>query len=275
MGKIADALERHNKEKASRVEFLTNISPQKPISEEREISFARELCALHDCSPKVVVLSEPDSADAENFRILRAQILFARDGKRPRTIMVTSPFPGEGKTFVAANLAASIALGIDEYVLLVDCDLRRPTLHSVFNYPNRFGLMDHLKKEKHLEEMIIHTQVARLSLLPAGNATPSPAEIMSSTIMEEFMAEVKNRYQDRFIIIDSAPCQATAEANVLAKYVDGIILVVRALKSPRRAVHKAVENLGKEKILGIVFNGHDISRRTYNKYYEKYYKGKR
>lgn len=188
--------------------------------------------------------------------------------------MVTSPFPSEGKSFVAANLAVSISLGIDENVLLIDCDLGRPELQEIFGYTNGSGLTEHLTGEKQLEELIIGTQIDKLSILPAGSAAQNPAEVMSSAVMESFIEQVKRRYQDHFIVIDSAPCLSVAGANLLAKYMDGIILVVRALKSPRKAVHKSIENLGREKILGIVFNGYDIPRRTYNKYYGKYYEGK-
>lgn len=186
--------------------------------------------------------------------------------------MVTSTFPGEGKTFVAANLAVSIAMGIDEYVLLIDCDLRRPRLHEMLGYSNCDGLHEYLTGESQLPDLIIRTEIDKLSILPAGKTPPNPTELLSSTRMKEFLEEVRERYQDRFIIVDSTPMQFTAEASILANYVDGIILVIMAQKSPRKAIQEAIKSLGKEKILGVVFNGHSKAYGYYDRYYNRYYK---
>ena len=185
--------------------------------------------------------------------------------------MVTSTFPGEGKTFVTANLAVSIALGIDEYVLTVDCDLRRPNLHHLFGLSNFKGLHEYLKAEKELPDLLIKTKIDKLSMLTAGSLPSNPTELLSSARMEAFLKEVKDRYQDRFILIDSTPAQITAEANVLAKYVDGIILVIMAQKSRKEAIQKTVQYLGSDKILGVVFNGYVQDHKRYKKYYHQYY----
>ena len=276
MGKIADALERHKKENSTKVEFLHETKPVKAmqtVNDEQEIALAKEVCTLHECNPKVVVLSQPDSADAENFKLLRGQILFARDRKRPRTIMVTSTFPGEGKTFVAANLAATLALTIDEYVLLIDCDLRRPRQHEMFGFPGKYGLHQYLVGDRKLKDLIVRSQIEKLSILPAGKTPRNPTELLSSQAMRSFLEKLRERYQDHLIVIDSAPSHITAEAKVLSEYMDGIVLVVMAQKSPRKEIQRAIDNLGMEKMLGIVFNGYNQSRRSYHKYYEKYYKG--
>jgi exopolysaccharide/PEP-CTERM locus tyrosine autokinase len=272
MGKIADALERHKKENATKVEFLHDAKPMKSVSEEQEIEFARDFCTLHECDPKLIVLSAPNSADAENFRILRAQVLFARDGNKPKTLMVTSAFPGEGKTFVCANLAASIALGVDEHVLLVDCDLRNPNLHHFLGFKNTRGLSDHLSKKKPLEELIIQTQQEKLFLLPAGKSPPNPSELLSSTNMNGLLEKVRERYQDRLIVLDAPPSNIAAETSFLARHVDAIIFVIMAGKISRDVITRTMDNLGKDKILGIVFNGYNPSRKAYYKYSPQYYK---
>jgi exopolysaccharide/PEP-CTERM locus tyrosine autokinase len=277
MGKIADALERHQKEKKEKsikVKGSYTAKPKMLAPEKREVSVAKEFCTLHECSPKVVALSAPDSVDAENFRILRANILFAKNPERPRTIMVTSPLPGDGKTFVAANLAVSLAMGMDNYVLLVDSDLRFPRLHNMLGYANSGGLHELLTGKRQLRELIVRTQIEKLSILPAGSVPPNPAELLSSTVMEKFLKEVKERYEDRFVIIDSTPARGIAETKVLATYVDGIILVVMAEQTPRKAIQDAIHILGREKILGLVFNGYSQAHRNYHKYYTKYYKAK-
>ena len=274
MGKISDALERRKKERSIKTEGPLKKRPEKLIIKRTEASRAKEFIQQREYGHKLVVASEPDSLDAENFKVLRAQILFVRDRERPRTIMVTSAFPGEGKTFVAANLAVSIALGIDEYVLLIDCDFRRSSLHEMLGYTNMEGMCEYLTGEKDLQDLIIRTKIDKLSMLTAGSVPPNPTELLSSNMMEGFVKEVKERYQDRFIIIDATPSQVTAETNVLARYVDGIVLVVMAQKSPRKAIQETVSNLGKEKILGVVFNGYTQADKSYHKYYKKYYKTK-
>jgi len=272
MGKISNALEKHQTEKIIKIEPLYHKRPQPANSEMRKGASIRGNAVWHKYDPKLVVITAPDSADAEKFKLLRAQILFAKDRERPRTILVTSALPGEGKTFVAGNLAASIALGIEEYVLLVDCDLRVPKLHHMFGYGNVSGLQEHLSKGTELQELIINTDIAKLSMLTAGSLPPNPTELISSNMMESFIEEVKGRYQDRFIVIDSTPTQLTAEASVLARHVDGIILVVMAHKTPRKAIDRAIQDIGVDKILGIVFNGYSLTTGAYGSYFKEYHK---
>ena len=273
LGKIFDALERNKKEKSlGRVERLPIDEPEKQVEKGPEPPSARKLVVQSSLNPKLVVSSAPDSMDAENFKILRTQILFPKDGKRPRTILITSSFPGEGKTFVAANLAVSIAQSIDEYVLLMDCDLRRPKVHNMLGLSNTEGLHEYLTVKKELPDLLIRTRFEKLSLLSAGSPSPNPSELLLSTRMKDLFKQVKGRNQDRFIIIDAPPTQITAEAAVLSNYTEGIIFVVMAGKSPRATIQRNIEDLGKTKIMGIVFNGYSKSYKFYNKYYKKYYK---
>jgi len=272
MGKISEALEKNIKEKAVISEKLYGPKPEDPsLKIDKSPVKDRRLPLGQDFNPKLIAWSSPDSIEAENFKMLRAQILFSQD-RRPRSLLITSIFPGEGKTFVASNLAVSIALGIDEHVLLVDCDFRRPSIHNMFGYSNIEGLHEFLTDKRPLNELIIRTNINKLSVITAGNTPLNPSELLSSSIMEAFLKEVKDRYQDRFIIIDSTPLHATSEAAVLARNVDGIILVIRNQRAPREAVKKAISFLGKEKILGIVFNGYQRANDNYRKYYKKYYK---
>ena len=279
MGKIADALERHDKEKVVKLDDLKEEKPRPLAVEEPEVKLARQITSDlgsdKSFSDSLVMLSSPDSADAETFKVLRGQILFPKDRKVPRSMLVTSTFPAEGKTYVAANLAASLALSIDEYVLVIDADLRRPRLHRIFGYGKVQGLHEYLVGGRKLEELILNSGIDKLSILPAGRPPRNPTELLSSNMMIKFLDEVKERYQDRFLIIDSPPSSVTAESKFLAQHVDGIIYVVMANKTPRKDIEKAIDNLGKEKILGIVFNGYEQVRKSYHRYYDRYYKGKR
>ena len=278
MGKISDALERHKKETVVRLDDVKEARPKRLVVEEPEVKHARQiasdLISEQRFSDSLIMLSSPDSADAETFKVLRGQILFPKDRKVPRSMLVTSTFPAEGKSYVAANLAATLALSIDEYVLLVDTDLRRPRLHRMFGYSKVQGLHEYLVGGCKLEELVLKSGIDKLSILPAGKPPRNPTELLSSSMMVKFLDEVKERYQDRFVIIDSPPSNVATEGKFLAQYVDGIIFVVMANKTPRKDIEKAIDNLGRDKILGIVFNGYEQVRKSYHRYYDRYYKGK-
>ena len=272
MGKISDALEKLQKEKLIPLDEVRDEKPVRLRTDEPEVRRAREISAQNKFSDSLVMVSSPDSGDAETFKLLRGQILFPRDREVPRSILVTSTFPGEGKTFTAANLASTIAMSVDEYVLLIDADMRRARIHRMFGFRNVRGLHDYLIGEKKFDELIVRTGIDKLSILPAGRSPRNPSELLSSNMMATFLEDAKQRYKDRFIIIDSPPTHITAEAKFLAQYVDAVIFVVMANKTPRKDALKAIEALGRDKVLGIVFNGYNQARKSYHKYYEKYYK---
>ena len=196
MGKISDALDRHKKEKLVKLEDLKEEEPRILTPEDPETTRVREIGAEHNFSDSLVMLSSPESADAESFKILRGQILFPKDRKMPRSILVTSTFPGEGKTFTASNLAASLALSVDEYVLLIDADLRRPRIHSMFGCPNAPGLHDLLIGRKKFDELVVQSKIRKLSIIPAGRSPRNPTELLSSNMMLNFLDEVTKRYKD-------------------------------------------------------------------------------
>jgi protein-tyrosine kinase len=272
MGKITNAFERYQKERAVKTEKLPLGHTEDLAPEEYESPLVRETFLHRGFNPKLVVLSAPESLEAENFKILKSQILFPKDGEIPKIIMVTSAFPGEGKTFVAANLAVSLAQGINEHVLLVDCDLRKPSLNKMLGYSNAEGLYEYLTGKRELPDLIINTNIEKLSLLVGGRSLSHPGELLASKRMKQFLQETKSRYEDRFVVLDATPSQITAETSVLANYVDKIIFVVMADKSPRETIQKSIDSLGKHKILGIVFNGYRRKFGSYQKYYKKYYK---
>jgi exopolysaccharide/PEP-CTERM locus tyrosine autokinase len=204
--------------------------------------------------PKLVTYYDPDSVASEQFRKLRTQLLRLRIPHPPRTILVTSSTAGEGKTFVAANLAAGIAHDFQAYSLLVDCDLRNPSLGKWLGIHNGYGLSDYLVGKKEIPELLIKTEVERLKVLLGGTLQDNPTELIGSARMEALIKELKERYSDRYIILDSTPLLATSEPEVLSKLVDGIIFVVRAGVTPRETVKQAISFLEKDKILGVVLN---------------------
>ena len=274
MGKIADALERHKKENLFKLEDLKVEIPKRLAVKDPELTVPNEAVFRRDLSDKLVVLSDPDSVHAECFKVLRGQILFPRDRKVPRLILVTSLFPGEGKSYVAANLAVTLALSIDEYVMAIDADLYRPSLHRLFGYGNVQGLHEYLVGGRPLDDLVRESGIDKLSLLPAGRIARNATELLSSNMMATFLEELRGKFKDWFLIIDAPPCQFKAETKSIAQRVDGIILVVMAGKTPRKDVEKAVENFGRDKCLGVVLNGYEKALKNYYRYYDQYSKRK-
>lgn len=265
------------------------LSPQeKVLSSPEEISDSMRLkptrdngaTAEHSCRllpvHELLVSCRPDGDRkvkfaAEQFKMLSSQILFPQGRPIPRTILVTSAVPGEGKSVVASNLAVSIAAGKQQNVLLMECDLRRPSLCQIFGLDNNCtGISEYLQGEEQLSNFLRKTTIDNLTLLPAGRMTKNPYELLSSKKMRDLVEEVGKRYEDRYIILDSTPAQVAAETGVLSKFVDGVVLVIGYGKSSRELIQNSVEKIGKEKFLGVVFN---YSEGNYTKdYYYKYYK---
>lgn len=275
MGKISDAIERHQKETAAPQPVPPPEPPrERPPKPHRAPRKKRVDPGIRagGFNPKLVVAAAPGSMDAEQFKVLRRQIIFSKREPKPRIILVTSALPGEGKTYVAANLAASIAQSIDHYVLLMDADMRQPTLHTLLGMPNREGLREYLTDHRPLPELLNHTRIDRLTFISAGSLPPNPSELMSSNVMKECLQELKERYQDRYIVIDTTPTQLTSEASALVNYVDGIVLVIMARKTPREAAQKCVEQMDRDKVLGVVFNDYATEESTTMKYHGKYFR---
>jgi len=266
MGKIFDALEKSKKEKTRRpAEEAGRPSGQKKIQGKKK-----------KIDRNLVTLLSPRSFASEQFKQLRTSLLFPKSGVSPRTIMVTSAAPSEGKSFVAANLALSIAQNINEHVLLIDCDMRNPCVHTMFGFSRVPGLADYLTNGTPLASVLLKSPVEKLSILPVGEPPDNPAELLSSEKMSDLLKEVKTRYNDRYIIVDLPPPNFTAEANALARQVDGILLVIQYGGTRREMIEDLIASVGKEKILGVVFNQFDerisdhYGYKKYNKYLADY-----
>ncbi len=196
----------------------------------------------------------------EIFKTLRSRILYPKEeAKIIRTVMITSAIPKDGKSFVAANLGISFAQGMDQHSLLVDCDLRKPTLATMFGMRADYGLVDYLQERKPLPSLIGKTSMKKLSILGAGRPPLNPAELVSSSRMHDLVQELSTRYEDRMIIFDSPPVLVAAESRVLAGQVDGVILVVRQGAAGKGQIQKVLDAIGTENIIGIVFNDYNVT----------------
>jgi protein-tyrosine kinase len=218
---------------------------------------------------------ELNSVALQSFKMLRAKLFTNDSGTRPRSIMVTSPQPLDGKTTVAANLAISIAQGIGEYVMLVDCDLRKPSIDRLLGLKVNKGVREYLEVGTSVAPYLVKTPVEKLTLLTAGKPTQNPAELLSSEKMRLLVEELKARYEDRYVIFDATPAGFAAETTFLASMMDGVVLVVRSGKTEKDLILETIETIGRKKILGVVFNASKESQRHYHYYYRYYEKGKR
>lgn len=253
MGKIYKALEKADRVNLPIQEVNSQVEPPSP----RQVDNITEVLQHSDeINDALVCIKKPHSTVSEQFRLLKNNILFPEKGAPPRTIMVTSPSPSEGKSFVAANLALSISQSIDQYVLLIDCDLRKPTIHSLFGFKESQvkGLSDYLSNGISLSATLNKTSINKLTILPAGKIPQNPSELLSSEQMKNMLKELKLRYNDRYIIIDTPPPYITSETNAIGRHVDGIIIVVRQGKTRIKEVQDIVDIYGKDKILGVVKN---------------------
>ena len=205
----------------------------------------------------------------ESYRVLRSNVRFAAVGEPLHTIMVTSTAPGEGKSVTAANLAIAMALD-GKKVILVDADLRRPTVHEKFGVRNTPGLTNVLVGAMSIDLALQQTEVENLKLMTSGPIPPNPAELLNSRSFEQVVEQMKDRAD--VVILDSPPCLSVADAQVLAATVDGLIYVVQ-LGSTRKSALKHGHELLRQahaKILGVVYNKVQVDGRR-NDYYYGYY----
>ncbi|MDY6854853.1 MAG: polysaccharide biosynthesis tyrosine autokinase [Thermodesulfobacteriota bacterium] len=219
----------------------------------------------------LVSLLDANSIAAEQYRKLRTRIL-QFSASSLKTVLITSSTSQEGKSITAANLAITIAQGVDQHVLLVDGDLRQPSIHKLFGLDTNYGLTDYLTENIDIAKVIVNSGIPKLKLLLSGSFSNKPSELIASKKMKDLIQELKSRYDDRYIIIDSTPVTATDEPDILAEQVDGIIMVVRAGKTSREVIERALSALNAENILGVVFNRVEFAtkRLSYGSYYGYY-----
>lgn len=217
-----------------------------------------------------IVVLEQGSAISEQYKILREQLKRLRTEAGVRSIAITSPVKRDGKTTVSVNLAAAIALEYEEKVILIDADLRAPSVHRYFNDDGTYGLTEFLSSNSlgNIGELVHDTHVNGLRYIPAGKPTRFASELLAKEKMRRLIEEVHSEFPGHMVVIDSPPVLATPDPMVLSRFVDGVIMVIRAGKTPKDYLAKALSSFSSSKILGIVLNGADLGLGS--KYYYYY-----
>jgi capsular exopolysaccharide synthesis family protein len=217
----------------------------------------------------LIVQDNPKSPVSEAYRTLRTNIQFSSFDNELDTILVTSSGPSEGKSTTAANLALSMA-EVDKKVLLIDCDLRKPSLHKKFNISNNKGLSNLLIGQFKFDE-VAQKYSDNMCILTSGTVPPNPSEMLASKKMKQFLEEAKKIFD--FIILDTPPVVAVTDAQLLSTMVGGVLLVVAAGQAEIGAAEKAKELLEnvKANIVGVVLNKADVAGGKKYGYYHYYY----
>jgi capsular exopolysaccharide synthesis family protein len=216
----------------------------------------------------IITHQNPKSPISEAYRALRTNIQFSSIDEELRVIMVTSAGPGEGKSTTLINLAVAYAQ-TDKKVLIIDGDLRKPTMHHTLRVSNRWGLTNLLTNQLSIREVLQDTFIPNLQIITSGPIPPNPSEILASKKMISTIEELKQRFD--VILIDAPPAIAVTDSQIIASRTDGVILVVNSDRTKREAVLKAKQNLDnvRARILGVVLN--NVDRKNKDAYYYYYY----
>lgn len=217
-----------------------------------------------------IVARKPDSIPAEAFKALRTRVQFSKLNDKPlKTILITSSTPQEGKTTISSNLAGSFAQA-NKRTLIIDCDLRKPRLHTMFNASRYPGLIDHLFGQVTLDEIIRESEINNLYYITSGTIPPNPSEMLSSDQMQAFLNDIKERFD--IVVLDSPPVVAVTDSEIISRYVDATILVASSEKTELVMLEKSVQLIKNENssFIGAVLNNFSY-KAGYGAYYKYYY----
>jgi protein-tyrosine kinase len=269
MSRLKQALEKAKRDRGevagAEVRGIESAVPSTATAEEKEASPQYKPIKPVYTNTKVIhceadylhknrVVSVCTRDEADRLKILRTQILNTMSEEGRNTLMITSANPGEGKTLTAINLAISFSHQFNKTVLLVDSVLRKPAVHQLLGLEDGPGLSDCLVGKKTMMDGLVNPGMDRIVILRGGTPHTNSAELLGSQRMKDLLREIKDRYPERFIIIDSSPVLTSADPLVLANLVDGILLVVEAEKTKKEDVLRILDVMKNKPIIGTVFN---------------------
>jgi receptor protein-tyrosine kinase/non-specific protein-tyrosine kinase len=271
MSRIEKALEKAVRLRETGAALNPDENAAAPVLAEGEpVTFTTE-------NPYLVTFREPASPIAEEYRKLKTAIMRQTKKDFRNTLTITSPLSGEGKSITCVNLAVMLAREYGQTVLLVDADLRRPMLQDYLGISPDRGLSDCIADNVDAAEAIVKTGIPKLSFLSSGRRVDNPAELVSSFKTKNFLTELKHRYPDRYVLIDTPPLLPFAETQALALLADGVVFVVREGVASPKGITDALELLKGAAVLGVVYNDASsagLNGGYHNYYYARYYYGK-
>jgi len=254
MSKIEEALEKAKKmrEEMGSEEKVSPVEPPLLPQYTQTRVIQTDLSRLE----KNKIIAATKKGDAyEYYRFLKTEVLHRMEKNGWNCILITSVLPGEGKTLTAINLAITLTREVTKTVLLMEADLRNPSMAKFFKFPEQKGLADYLIEDGiSLSDILVNPGIEKLVILPAGKLTHDATEALGSPKMQNLIRELKNRYENRLILIDSPPLLTFADALTLSPYVDAVLLVVEVFKTTIEQVKMALELLEGRSLLGIVLN---------------------
>ncbi len=267
MEKIKQALERAREQKVSPpAAGADGVPPRRAADVDTPISYSKTRVVPIDEAVlrrnRIITGLENDPASTA-YKILRTQVEQRLAAQGWNALAVTSPGANEGKTLTAINLSVALARDFHRTVLLVDLDLRNPSVHSCFEQQVSKGLVDFLLDDVQVSEILINPGIERLVILPAGRAVPNSSELLASPKMVRLVEELKSRYPSRIIIFDLPPLLSADDALAFSPYVDTTLMVVDDGRTTKDELARAVEMLGTVHLLGTVLNRASESQPTY------------
>ena len=214
------------------VSYLRNLTPQYVLPVER---------TPEGVDGRVVCISDPKTFISEQFRSLAGKLLISENLKDKKSLLFTSCQPGEGKTTMSSNLAVCMGSNFGLKTLLIDCDLRRPNVHNMFGIKKSPGLSDLLHREVSIDDVIVETPYKDVYILPCGSMIDDPVELFSSSVFEEVLFELKDRFDK--VLMDAPPVLKVADVGVLGGKCDAVLFVVKAEVTPKKLIEEAISGL--------------------------------
>jgi len=269
MERIKQALERARAERESSGAILeTGVqhsgAAASPDAAFRKVSYSQTRnveVSDHELQRNRLVATQEGSPFTDAYKMLRTQVLQRLKENDWNVLAVTSPGVGEGKTTTALNLAISLAMEVNHTVLLIDANLRHPSLHEFLGFPGEPGLTDYLVNGTPLPDLLVHPKgIEHVTVLPAGRPISNSAEMLNSPKMAQLTEEMKTRYPGRIVLFDLPPVLQAPDTLAFLPCVDAALLVVEEGKTSRKDVQRAVELMANTNILGTVLNKRPVQR---------------
>lgn len=266
MERIRKALERAGQDRMVATDVLRQTS--QGIQSDLSTGVRYTMTKMVEVSPQTlldnrVIAALPQHKFKDSYRMLRTRVLQTMRNNGWTSVAVTGPASGCGKTLTAINLAVSLAMEVTHTVLLVDLDLRKPTVHKYFNYEPELGLSDYLTSDIPLHKLLFTPSIDRLVVLPGRSALPNSAEMLRSPRMISLVNELKTRYPDRLVVFDLPPILAADDALAFSPYTDCFLMVAESGGTKKYDLQKAFEILKNTPLVGTVLNKSDAPTSGY------------